>query len=86
MNCKSVNSFVLLLYRTYLTAPLVSFREISMAGHGIYTAGASEGEDLDELVPDLPMGPLQHYRSMASFNWKLMKTFTNPPEMIAFAV
>lgn len=57
-----------------------------MAGHGTYSAGACEGEDLDELVPDLPRGPLDHYRSSASFNWKLMKIYNDPPEIIAFAV
>ncbi|KAK3883082.1 hypothetical protein Pcinc_012576 [Petrolisthes cinctipes] len=55
-----------------------------MAGHGTYGAGAIEGEDLDELVLDLPMGPLHHYRNSASFNWKLMKTYIEPPEIIAF--
>ena len=58
----------------------------TMAPSLTYMAGQSEGSDLDQLVPDLPKGPLDHYRASASFNWKQMKAYIDPPDIIAFKV
>ncbi|XP_069179960.1 peroxisomal acyl-coenzyme A oxidase 3-like isoform X3 [Procambarus clarkii] len=55
-----------------------------MEGSVMYSAGAEEGTDLNELIPDLPEGPLSQYRARASFNWKKMKAHIDPPEVIAF--
>ncbi|MPC20402.1 Peroxisomal acyl-coenzyme A oxidase 3 [Portunus trituberculatus] len=55
-----------------------------MAASSTYVAGHSEGTDLDKLVPDLPSGPLDKYRAGASFNWKEMKAYIDPPHIIAF--
>lgn len=55
-----------------------------MAASLTYMAGHSEGSDLDKLVPDLPAGPLDRYRASASFNWKQMKAYIDPPDIIAF--
>ncbi|XP_042235810.1 peroxisomal acyl-coenzyme A oxidase 3-like isoform X4 [Homarus americanus] len=51
---------------------------------GTYSAGDEEGTDLNKLIPDLPDGPLTQYRARASFNWKKMKAYLDPPEIIAF--
>ncbi|XP_068218876.1 peroxisomal acyl-coenzyme A oxidase 3-like [Palaemon carinicauda] len=55
-----------------------------MEGTLRYSAGAESGTDIDELIPDLPRGPLDRYRSQASFNWKTMKLHLHSPELIAF--
>ncbi|XP_066973372.1 peroxisomal acyl-coenzyme A oxidase 3-like isoform X1 [Macrobrachium rosenbergii] len=49
-----------------------------------YSAGAESGNDIDELINDLPRGPLDRYRNQASFNWKTMKLHLDPPDVIAF--
>ena len=51
-----------------------------------YSAGAEDGTDIDELIPDLPRGPLDRYRNQASFNWKTMKLYLDPPDVIAMMV
>lgn len=65
----------------YMQVPI-----ITMAASLTYMAGHSEGSDLDKLVPDLPAGPLDRYRASASFNWKQMKAYIDPPDIIAFKV
>ena len=40
----------------------------------------------NDLISDLPNGPLDHYRRLASFNWKMMKTFLDPETIIEFKV
>lgn len=42
--------------------------------------------DLSAKIPDLPSGPLDVYRKMASFNWKEMLRFMDGEEIIAFKV
>lgn len=54
-----------------------------MAALTASTAGYGEDTDLDQLVPDLPRGPLDQYRARATFSWKEMKAFLDPPEVIA---
>ncbi|XP_076060527.1 peroxisomal acyl-coenzyme A oxidase 3-like isoform X2 [Oratosquilla oratoria] len=56
----------------------------TMFGLLTYSAGAQEGENLDELIPDMPSGPLDSYRQKASFHWKHMKAYIDPPEIISF--
>lgn len=50
------------------------------------TARGENGTDLDELIPDLPQGPLDQYRMKATFNWKEMKAHMDPPSIIALMV
>lgn len=38
--------------------------------------------NLDEVIPDLPSGPLDQHRSRATFNWKVMKAYLDPPYII----
>lgn len=39
------------------------------------------------VIPDLPKGgPLGHYRSLASFNWKKLKIFFEGADLIKFKV
>ncbi|CAH2299732.1 peroxisomal acyl-coenzyme A oxidase 3 [Pelobates cultripes] len=39
---------------------------------------------LDELLPDLPNGPLSEYRKKASFNWKEMVFFLDDEDIVQF--
>ncbi|KAM9329947.1 peroxisomal acyl-coenzyme A oxidase 3 [Gastrophryne carolinensis] len=39
---------------------------------------------IDDLLPDLPDGPLSVYRRKASFNWKDMAVFLDDEDIIAF--
>lgn len=55
-----------------------------MAASATYSAGAESGTDVNELIPNLPQGPLDRYRGQASFDWKSMKLFLDSPEIIAF--
>ncbi|KAK7082183.1 acyl-Coenzyme A oxidase, partial [Halocaridina rubra] len=48
-----------------------------------YSAGAESGTDVNALIPDLPKGPLEHYRTQASFDWKKMKLYIDASEIIA---
>ncbi|XP_037791071.1 peroxisomal acyl-coenzyme A oxidase 3-like [Penaeus monodon] len=38
--------------------------------------------NIDEVIPDLPSGPLDQHRSRATFNWKVMKAYLDPPYII----
>lgn len=57
-----------------------------MAASTVYMAGDSESTDLDQLVPDLPRGPLDYYRGLASFSWKQMKAYIDSRDIIAHKV
>lgn len=39
-----------------------------------------------DFIPELPAGPLDHYRRMASFNWKRMKIIFENPEKLRYKV
>lgn len=43
-------------------------------------------EELRELVPDLPKGPLDNYRKKASFDWRRMKLAYESVNTIKFKV
>ncbi|CAN2388592.1 acyl-Coenzyme A oxidase 3 [Pristimantis euphronides] len=47
-------------------------------------AKESDAPSQDELLPDLPSGPLNEYRRKASFNWKDMVTFLDDEDIVAF--
>lgn len=48
-----------------------------------YILGEKMAED---IIPDLPRGPLDIYRRKASFDWKDMMRFLEGEEIIAFKV
>ena len=41
-------------------------------------------EELDQLIPDMPSGPLSQYRGMASFDWKQLKVLIEGQNYIRF--
>ncbi|KAM4049419.1 peroxisomal acyl-coenzyme A oxidase 3 isoform 1-T2 [Anomaloglossus baeobatrachus] len=45
---------------------------------------AKEATSQDNLLPDLPSGPLADYRRKASFNWKDMMIFLDDEDIVAF--
>lgn len=40
----------------------------------------------NNLIENLPPGPLDHYRKQASFDWKKMKLFFEDPELLKIKV
>lgn len=50
----------------------------------MFGAKKSDATCQEELLPDLPNGPLNEYRRKASFNWKDMVLFLDDEEIVAF--
>ena len=43
-------------------------------------------DDLQDLAPDLPAGPLDAYRQQASFNWKQLRVTLEDPDVLRVKV
>ncbi len=41
-------------------------------------------DDLDQLCPEFPHGPLDHYRKGASFDWRRFKLKFRTPQKLRF--
>ena len=51
-----------------------------------YRVMSDQAKKMDQIVPDLPRGPLDVYRQRASFNWKEMVLFLEGEDNLEFKV
>ncbi|XP_077996443.1 peroxisomal acyl-coenzyme A oxidase 3-like [Glandiceps talaboti] len=70
-------------------ADVVSVEEAEPAMEGINLPNPCindipDANIINELLPDLPNGPLDDYRKKASFNWKEMKMFLEGEDIVRF--